>query len=107
MVDTISPERVAELLASDADVKIVDVREPEEFEAGHIPGSVNVPLPDLSTEIDRIDPAERIVTVCPRGEASVQAARLIRAFGGLDEPTIESMAGGMDAWEGDLVSGDE
>ncbi|HKL28487.1 MAG TPA: rhodanese-like domain-containing protein [Natrialbaceae archaeon] len=103
----ISPDRLAELLANDADVEIVDVREPEEFEAGHIPGSVNVPLPALSTEVDRIGPAERIVTVCPHGEASIQAARLISAFGGLDEPTIESLDGGMDAWEGDLVSGDE
>jgi len=107
MVDTLSPDRVAELLENDADVEIVDVREPVEFEAEHIPGSVNVPLSALSTEVDRIAPAERIVTVCPHGEASVQAARLIRAYGGLEDSAIESMAGGLEAWEGDLVSAEE
>jgi rhodanese-related sulfurtransferase len=102
----IAPERVADLLEAEADLEIVDVREPVEFEAEHVPGSVNVPLSKLATEIDRIDPADRIVTVCPHGEASVQAARLVAAYEGMDEAVVESMAGGLDAWEGPLASGE-
>jgi len=102
----IAPERVAALLEGDADLEIVDVREPVEFEAEHIPGSVNVPLSRLAQEVDRIEPADRIVTVCPHGEASVQAARLVAAYEGMDEAVVESMAGGLDAWEGPLASGE-
>ena len=103
----INPERVAELLDGDADVEIVDVREPVEFEAEHIPGSVNVPLSRLARKVDRIEPADRIVTVCPRGEASIQAARLISAYEGMDDAVVESMAGGLNAWEGPFESGIE
>lgn len=98
----ISPDRVAELLEDDADLEIVDIRQPVEFEAEHIPGSLNVPLSRLAREVDRIEPADRIVTVCPRGEASVQAARLIAAYEGMDDAVVESMAGGLDAWDGPL-----
>ncbi|MFT4891027.1 MAG: rhodanese-related sulfurtransferase [Halobacteriales archaeon] len=98
----ISPDRVADLLEDDADLEIVDIREPEEFEAEHIPGSLNVPLSRLTGAVDRIEPADRIVTVCPRGEASVQAARLIAAYEGMDDAVVESMAGGLDAWDGPL-----
>jgi len=101
----ISPDRVADLLTSEEPVTIVDVSEPVEFEVGHLPDSVNVPLSQLPQEIDRFDGADRIVTVCPRGEASVQAARLIAAYEGTADATIESMAGGIEAWEGELVSG--
>lgn len=103
----ISPEQVAELLDGDADVEIVDVREPVEFDVERIPGSVNVPLSRLARNVDRIEPADRIVTVCPHGEASIQAARLISAYEGMDDAVVESMAGGLDAWEGPLESGRE
>lgn len=102
----ITPDRVAELLEDDAALEIVDVREPVEFEAERIPGSVNVPLSRLAREVDRIEPAERIVTVCPHGEASIQAARLVAAYEGMDDAVVESMAGGLDAWDGPLASGD-
>jgi len=41
------------------------------------------------------------VTVCPHGEASVQAARLVGSYRGVDGP-VESLAGGLEAWDGPL-----
>ena len=35
---------------------LVDVRQPKEYEAGHIPGAKLIPLPDLGDRIDEIDP---------------------------------------------------
>jgi len=41
---------------SSDDVTILDVRQPGEYEAGHIPGAKLIPLPDLADRLDEIDP---------------------------------------------------
>lgn len=100
----ISPAALADLLEEDSSLRIVDVRRRANFRAGHIPGSECIPLPSLPDEIESLDGAERVVTVCPHGDASVKAARLIAAYEGIDADTpVESLAGGLAAWEGDLV----
>lgn len=95
----ISPDEVDELLDADEDVRVVDIRPEAEFERGHIPDSENMPFHALADEIERLDGADRVVTVCPHGQASVQAARLISSYEGVsDEARVESMAGGLEAW---------
>ncbi|WP_435180354.1 rhodanese-like domain-containing protein [Halorussus sp. AFM4] len=102
----ISPEEVEQLLDADEDVRVVDIRSEEEFERGHIPGSENIPFHAFADEIERLDGADRVVTVCPHGKASVQAARLVSSYEGVaDGARVESMAGGLAAWEADLVEG--
>ncbi|MFB6131165.1 MAG: rhodanese-like domain-containing protein [Salinigranum sp.] len=102
----ISTEEVAELLDGDDPPLIVDVRSPGAFVRGHIPNSENVPFPQLPQRVDSLSGAERIVTVCPHGRASVQAARLIKSFEGTADARVESMAGGLEAWNGPLEAGD-
>ncbi|BBO69053.1 hypothetical protein DSCA_29830 [Desulfosarcina alkanivorans] len=43
------------------DVTILDVRQPKEYEAGHIPGAVLAPLPELTDCLDRIDRTKPVV----------------------------------------------
>jgi len=96
----IPPEEVAELLDADAGVRVVDIRPEEAFERGHIPDSENLPFHALADEIERLDGAEQVVTVCPHGQASVQAARLVGSYEGVpDDARVESMAGGLGEWE--------
>lgn len=97
----ISVEALDDLLAADADVRVVDIRSAGAFDRGHIPESENIPMSDLPQQIERLEGAERVVTVCPHGKASVQAARLVDSYEGFDG-RIESLAGGVDEWvEGD------
>jgi rhodanese-related sulfurtransferase len=104
----ISPEEVAQLLDADEDVRVVDIRPASQFERGHIPGSENVPFHALADEIERLDGAERVVTVCPHGQASVQAARLVASYEGVpDDARVESMAGGLEEWVGELATENE
>ncbi|WP_158055279.1 rhodanese-like domain-containing protein [Halorussus halophilus] len=96
----ISPTEVKELLDADEDVRVVDIRPSRQFDRGHIPDSENIPFHALADRIDSLDGAERVVTVCPHGKSSVQAARLIASYEGVpDDATVESMAGGLDEWE--------
>ena len=106
MVEEVTPEEVREKL-DDGGVQVVDIRQPAQFEQGHIPGAINLPLPELPRKVDEIDWADDVVVACPIGQSSIQAARLIGSYEGVDEDaTVASMEGGYDAWEYNLEIGD-
>jgi rhodanese-related sulfurtransferase len=84
---------------------IVDVREPEEFADGHIPGAVNIPLGRLEVEVDThpavVERALRerpVVVYCLSGGRSARAAATLHRRG-FTNPV--SLAGGILAWAGD------
>lgn len=94
-----------QLLADDETPLIVDVRQPDSFEREHIPGSHNVPFGDLPERIDDVADADRVVTVCPHGKASVKAARLVGSYREFDGEAL-SLRGGLEAWEGPVATDD-
>ncbi|MFW6018413.1 MAG: rhodanese-like domain-containing protein [Halapricum sp.] len=103
----ISASELSELLDADADIEIVDIRRPAAFERGHVPGSRNLPFGQLVGRIDRLNGnADRIVTVCPHGESSVQAARLIASYEGIEETPVVSLSGGLEGWDGPVETGE-
>jgi rhodanese-related sulfurtransferase len=89
---------------------IVDVREPEEFADGHIPGAVNIPLGRLEFEVNthpavvereeeaRAHRERPVVLYCLSGGRSARAAAALRRLG-FTNPV--SLAGGILAWTGD------
>ena len=101
----ISAEELRDLLEADEDVRIVDVRSPGAFNRGRIPGSENVPFAELTGRIEEFADADRVVTVCPHGEASQQAARLISSYEGFSG-RVDSLEPGIEGWEYDLEAGD-
>lgn len=104
MDDEITPASVAELLASEEPPRVVDTRSPAAFARGHIPGSVNIPFGELVSRVEELEGADHIVTVCPHGESSIQAARLIKSYAGTADARVESMCGGLEEWSGPLES---
>ncbi|MGZ0747206.1 rhodanese-like domain-containing protein [Haloparvum sp. AD34] len=105
MVDELPPEDV-EAKLEEGDVQVVDIRSPSQFERGHIPGAINVPLSELPRQVDEVDWGDQIVCVCPIGKSSIQAAKLIRSYEGVDEDAhVASMKGGYREWDGTLEEG--
>ena len=100
----ISAEELQELLSADDPVRIVDIRSPGQFRRGHIPNSENIPFAKLTGQIEAFDGDERVVTVCPHGQASVQAARLIGSFEGFDG-RVESLVTGLEGRPHELTTG--
>lgn len=100
----ISPGKLRQRLdeAEGGGLRIVDVRSPAAFAEGAIPGSENVPFDRLPGSVERFDGADEVVTVCPHGEVSLGAARLIGAYEGV-AGTVRSLAGGLAAWDGPLL----
>jgi rhodanese-related sulfurtransferase len=97
MDDEISAEELRDLLDSGADVRVVDIRSADAFRRGRLPNSENIPFRELTGRIEELAGADHVVTVCPHGEASVQAARLVASYEGFDG-RIESMADGVTGW---------
>lgn len=77
-----------------ARVRVLDVRNPDEFTAGHIPGAQFIPLPQLTSRIDDLDRRDRIYVVCESGSRAGEATRYLAGHGFDARP----MAGGMAAW---------
>jgi rhodanese-related sulfurtransferase len=102
MVAEITAEQLRDRLR-DGDVQVIDVRPPAAFEAGHIPGAINVPFPELADRVDEIQWGEEVVVACPVGQSSLQAARLLESYEGVDDDaTIANLVGGYEAWPYDL-----
>ncbi len=83
-----------ELAERGEDLQIVDVRYPNEWEAGRIDGAIHIPLDDLDDRLEEIDRSQGVVTVCRSGNRSATAAELLAAEGF----RAENLDGGMEAW---------
>lgn len=77
------------------DEYILDVRQPEEYEAGHIPGSVLIPLDILESRLSEIPKDNVVVVVCRSGNRSATGRDILLNAG---FPNVTSMAGGMNQW---------
>jgi rhodanese-related sulfurtransferase len=90
----LTPPEVAERMAN-GHADLIDVREPYEFEAGHIDGARHVPLPHLAEFAQTADRERLLVFVCRVGARSGMAADAFRQAG-FD---AYNLAGGVLAWE--------
>ena len=93
-IEEISPAATAELLASGADVTLLDVREPWEADIVALPGSVLIPLGELPDRLGELDASRPVIAYCHGGVRSMHAARTLLDAG----LQVRSMAGGIDGW---------
>lgn len=98
-IATKSAQEVRTYLANhDPDMyALIDVRQPDEYQAGHLAGARLMPLdtvPDRSSELDRSKP---VFVYCTAGVRSRAAAAVLKRAG---IPEVYSMAGGINAWNG-------
>jgi rhodanese-related sulfurtransferase len=77
-----------------ADLHLLDVRETDEWDAGHIPGAQHIPLGQLRERLAEIPTDKPILAVCRHGNRSEAATRGLRTIG----YTIENLEGGVTAW---------
>ena len=96
-IEEVDPAAVREQVGNGA--VIVDVREPEEWSAGHIPGAIHVPKSYLESRIEGAVPdhEKHVVLYCASGNRSVWAARTL--IDDLGYEHVESMTGGFTLWK--------
>jgi hydroxyacylglutathione hydrolase len=75
---------------------VIDVRQPSEYDAGHVPGSVHIGAGDLPNRLAELPHDRPLVTICASGYRSSVAASLLRQAGFRD---VSWVADGVPAWE--------
>ena len=76
-------------------VQILDVRTPEEYAAGHLAGSLLIPLQELKQRLAEVPRGVRIIALCHAGVRSAQATRLL-LLEGID---VVNLQGGIVRWQ--------
>src|SRR6201989_1833051 len=96
-IDEVDPAAVREQVSNGATV--IDVREPEEWAAGHIPGAVHVPKSYLESRIEGAVPdrSGHVILYCASGNRSAWATRTLVEDLGYEN--VESMTGGFTLWK--------
>ncbi len=77
------------------DAVLLDVREQDEWVAGHAPGAVHIPMSELLSRMAEVPAADPLVVVCRSGHRSAQVTAYFRVHG-LDAVNLH---GGMEAWQ--------
>lgn len=77
-----------------SDARILDVREDNEWEAGHAEGAVHIPLGELPDRFGELDPDEDLHIICRSGGRSLRAAEWLEGQG----YTAINISGGTGAW---------
>jgi rhodanese-related sulfurtransferase len=89
-----TPQQVAALLEHGA-IQLIDVREPEEHQAGRIGGDRLLPLMELSAQADSIERDKPVIFYCRSGSRSAMATEAFRGAG----YDAHNMTGGLLEWE--------
>ena len=99
----VSVTALSAVLRSDtAPPRLIDVREPHEFDAGHLAGAVNIPLGQLPRRLAELGAASAPVFICRSGGRSLAACQLALAAG---VPAPTNLEGGMLAWAAQVDPG--
>jgi len=92
----LEPAELKSLRESVGAFTLLDVREPWEFQAAHIEGSLHIPMGELASRAHQeLDPDAHIVVVCHHGVRSLNVTHWLRQQG-FEE--VQSLRGGIDAW---------
>ena len=100
----IDVEELAERLAEG--VVVIDVREADEYDSGHVPGALFVPLSELEQRVDEVPSGEPVLVICKSGGRSMRACNYLAPLG----RDVTNIAGGTMAWTDsgrDVVTGME
>ena len=79
-------------------LEIIDVRESFEFEMGHIPGSISLPLSELGNTFETLKKETRYYLICQSGSRSGVAGEFL----GMQGYDVTNILGGIGAWPGDI-----
>src|SRR5512133_2617411 len=93
-VSDVSSTEAQKKLAQKQKPFLLDVRQPEEFRSGHIPGAKLIPLGDLRSRMNELPKSQEILVVCHSGNRSLSATRQLASAG----YNVVNLRGGMLAW---------
>jgi phage shock protein E len=106
-VPAISPDELMQIMENNQNILIIDVREKREYESGHIPGSIHVPLRQLERIKKKVDQQENdggVYLYCRSGSRSAIAVRELRKLGCRN---VYLLRDGLMNWNGPVQKAEE
>ncbi|GAB2693414.1 rhodanese-like domain-containing protein [Paenibacillus thermoaerophilus] len=97
----ILPHDVQKRLERGEVLSLLDVREQDEWESGHIPGARHIPLGALGFRHKELDPHKETIVICRSGNRSGLACEFLESMG----YKVFNMQGGMSRWTGEIAYG--
>lgn len=95
----ISVSELKALLDSSADIQLIDVREPSEFESAQIGGEL-IPLGTIPQNVDKISKDKQVIIHCRSGKRSANAIQFLESNFGYDN--LYNLEGGILAWRDEI-----
>jgi rhodanese-related sulfurtransferase len=99
-VKKLTVHELTEKIAAKPSLVLIDVRTPPEYEAGHAPSAILVPLSELRRRVDEVKqmcPNGEVAVVCRSGNRSLSGTVILRRAG---IENVYNVLGGMMTWEG-------
>src|SRR3954466_15043764 len=99
-IDEVDPSEVNAILSNGNGIVLLDVRESDEWDAGHIPGAKHVPRGYLESRVEGVvgsDRDQRVIIYCASGQRSALAANTLKSLLGYEN--VASMNGGITLWK--------
>jgi rhodanese-related sulfurtransferase len=95
-ITEVTPQQVRDMRGRGEEATYLDVREPNEWNLGHLPGAIHIPRGQLETKIEAIVPRQRrVVVYCAAGNRSALAADTLQQMG---YANVVSLVGGFSGW---------
>lgn len=90
-----SVEKLRDVMSKDSQVTVIDVRTAGEWQSGHIPGALHIPVDSLGEKISSVKQDEKLALICRTGYRSSVAGSIAQRFG---YRSIVNIDGGMVSW---------
>ncbi len=96
-VPAVSPQQAAQM-QSEKNAVIIDVREKDEWNSGHIAGAIHIPLSEISNRVSELAKYQNqpVIMQCRSGSRSARAADILAKSGFTN---VHNMDGGLNAWQ--------
>lgn len=96
-VPAVSPQQAAQM-QSEKNAVIIDVREKDEWNTGHIAGAIHIPLSEISNRVAELTKYQNqpVIMQCRSGARSAKAADILAKSGFTN---VHNMDGGLNAWQ--------
>ena len=97
----VQPSEAAEKLQSES-IVVLDVRTPQEADAGHIPGSININIadPDFAAQVAKLDSSKTYMVHCQKGSPGGRSRRSLEALENLGVGKVYHLERGFSGWAG-------
>ena len=100
MVEEITATELKNRIDAGEDVQIIDVRQPEEYAFAKIEGAKLIPLGELPSRLNELDPTREVIFQCKSGVRSARAVEFVQQSG--YQGTAKNLRGGITAWSNEV-----